>query len=169
MGIPTGVPLKTIPMNREQKQVILAVQKVSHQEKGNRIVTPKRFSLLISLALHLIGVLLATVYIVQTKHIDDDAVQVSWMKVQGAPKPKRRVPPRVVKKIGIPSSPQIQAHASSSQLQQQWKFQQGMRGSRFRQANSLPLHSPLPRIANLAGMDLEEIYSWAGIGHRLLL
>jgi TonB family protein len=109
MGIPTGVPLKTIPMNPEPKSVILAAQRTSHPEKGYHIVTSKRLSLLISLALHLIGVLLATVYIVQTKHIDDDAVQISFMKVQGAPKPKRRVPPRAVKKFEIPSSPQIQA------------------------------------------------------------
>jgi TonB family protein len=79
-----------------------------HQEQRHQIVTPKRFSLLISLILHFIGALLATVYIVQTQNIDEDAVPVNLMKIQETPPLKRRMPARVVKRVTLPQSSPVQ-------------------------------------------------------------
>ena len=107
-GMSPSVPLKTISLNPEQKSAIAAVQETSHQEQESEIATPGRLGALISLSLHLIGVLIATVYIVQTADVFDDMLLVDLMRAQYLSQTKRRLRPRVLKKIKTSSIPQIQ-------------------------------------------------------------
>ncbi len=108
LGEPVSIPLKSISLNREQRGAISASQTTSDQEQGNRVLTSKRFALLVSLCFHLIGALIATLYIVQAPNVDDDAVVVNLMKWKPA-KVKRRVPPRQIESITPPKSFRIQA------------------------------------------------------------
>jgi len=58
-----------------------------------------RFSLLISLGVHLIMALLTTLFIVKSAKIDDDAIKVEIMQVKKARKPKRRLPPKRIESV----------------------------------------------------------------------
>ena len=94
-GIPASVPLKTISLSPEQQREISAVQTRSHDTSENQIVTPRRFSLLISLCFHLIMALMATLYIVKNPKIDDDAVIAEIIHVKKPRKNILRRPKRV--------------------------------------------------------------------------
>ncbi|MCZ6679999.1 MAG: energy transducer TonB [Candidatus Poribacteria bacterium] len=109
VGISTDtVLLKSVRLNAEQQGAISAVQARSHPEQGFQIVTPKRLSLLISLGLHLIMGLIATLYIVQLTSVDDDAVIVNLLDSKKLRDPKRRISSRKVKRVKRPQSSQVQ-------------------------------------------------------------
>ena len=158
VGAPAAMPLQPIPLDSKQKQAISEVRARVPQEKGSQIITPNRLSLFISLSLHLIMGLIATLYIVQVTQLDDDAVIAEIIKSK-PPEPKRRVSPRKVKRIQRPKSTQIQP-PQLRQVTTAVKIPTGDAGFTLPASDvSIPIRSAL---SNGSGIDAE------GLERRLL-
>jgi TonB family protein len=91
-GIPTSVPLKPITISPEQQQAISIVRAKSYVKHEPPMVTPKRMAWLISLGFHLIAAFLATLYVIKTPRVDDDAINVEIMHIKEAHKNRRSLP-----------------------------------------------------------------------------
>lgn len=86
------------------QQPITEIHTVSHQRaQKKRALTSRRIAVLVSLALHVIGAFVATIYIVKKTVLDQELVQATIMEAQDKPKVKRRSRAHVAQK---PDKPQ---------------------------------------------------------------
>jgi len=99
-GRPAEVSLRSVVLNPEQKEALSVLQAQTHDDQEDRLATPKRLALLISLGFHFIAALIGTLYIVKTAAIDDDAIFVDFMYTKASKVP-RRLPPRQVTRIQV--------------------------------------------------------------------
>lgn len=95
--------------NREKiasqlQQSCTEIHTVSHQRtQKKQALTSRRIAVLVSLALHVIGAFVATIYIVKQTVFDQELVQATIMEAQDKPKVKRRTRAHVAQR---PDKPQ---------------------------------------------------------------
>jgi TonB family protein len=100
IAIDQAAPKMKSVANREA--ALAALQAASQNQKKKEALTPRRIAIVTSIALHAIGALIGTIYIVQQTVFDDEVVSVQMM--QAAPKPalKRMSRPRVAQRPQAP-------------------------------------------------------------------
>ena len=86
------------------QQSCTEIHTVSHQRtQKKQALTSRRIAVLVSLALHVIGAFVATIYIVKQTVFDQELVQATIMEAQDKPRVKRRTRAHVAQK---PDKPQ---------------------------------------------------------------